>query len=358
MSVEVVGFRFETDRLLSPISADQPTGESLRYEGTYDRIADFRREDDPAIDQGVWKADLKRAEWSRVAQTCLVAIETRSKDIQLAAWLLEAWIHLHGFCGLTEGLHLIAELCDTYWDGLHPQIQDNDLEYRLAPVFWIDEKLSTAVRLVSITAPAVEELPAYSLSDWETASRAAVARGRDATGPGSLTLPRFQNTMTLTPSSWLSRTMREVEAALQALAALHDVLEARAGRQAPSMSEMRRTLDAIHGLLVAALHERHDLPATEPVPDEANGDFTELPADPGEHRPIRTRAEAYQRLSEAAEFLLRTEPHSPVPHLVRRAVSWGSMSLDALLPELVRDNNQLSEILRLLQIGSNKPDKK
>jgi type VI secretion system protein ImpA len=172
-----------------------------------------------------------------------------------------------------------------------------------------------------------------------------------------MTLPRFQNTMTLTPSSWLSRTVREVEAALQALSALHDVLEARAGRQAPSMSEMRRTLDAIHGLLVAALHERHDLPAAEPAPDEANRDLTELPADAGEHRPIRTRAEAYQRLSEAAEFLLRTEPHSPVPHLVRRAVAWGSMSLDALLPELVRDSNQLAEILRLLQIG-NRPDKK
>jgi hypothetical protein len=33
------------------------------------------------------------------------------------------------------------------------------------------------------------------------------------------------------------------------------------------------------------------------------------------------------------------------------------LSLEALLPELVRDNNQLAEILRLLQIG-NRPDKK
>ena len=356
MSVEVAGFQFETERLLLPISAEQPTGESLRYEGTYDRIADFRREDDPALDQGVWKADLKRAEWARVAQTCLQAIETRSKDVQLAAWLLEAWIHLHGFSGLTKGLHLVAELCDTYWDGLHPQIQGDDLEYRLAPLYWIDEKLHTAVRLVSITAPAVEELPAYTLSDWEAASRIAAVRGRESGGPGTVTLARFQNTMTLTPSVWLSHTVREVEAALQALGALHDVLEARAGQQAPSMSEMRRTLDAIHGLLVAALHERHDLPATEPVPDEASGTLAALPGDTG-HRPIRTRAEAYQRLSEAADFLLRTEPHSPVPHLVRRAVSWGSMSLDALLPELVRDNNQLAEILRLLQIG-NRPDHK
>src|SRR5262245_51244784 len=120
---QTAAFRFEIDRLLSPISTQEPTGEALRYEGTYDLIAALRREDDPALDQGVWKSEIKRADWARVAQSCLLAIETRSKDIQIAAWLLEAWTHLHGFAGLREGLHLIAELCDIYWDGLHPDIR-------------------------------------------------------------------------------------------------------------------------------------------------------------------------------------------------------------------------------------------
>ena len=113
-------FAFDTDAILAPISPHEPTGESLRYEGTYDLIASLRRHDDPDLEQGVWKAELKKADWAGVERACLDAIETRSKDIQIAAWLLEAWIHLHGFPGLREGLHLIAELCDTYWDGMHP----------------------------------------------------------------------------------------------------------------------------------------------------------------------------------------------------------------------------------------------
>ena len=133
MTPQLSAFRFETDRLLSPISAMEPTGEFLRYEGTYDTIAGMRREDDPDLAVGVWKADLKKADWPRVAQACLLAIETRSKDLQIAAWLLDAWIRIHGLSGLREGLHLIAELSDTYWDGLHPGIQEGDLEYRLAP---------------------------------------------------------------------------------------------------------------------------------------------------------------------------------------------------------------------------------
>ncbi len=49
MTTPATVFRFDTDALLSPISADQPTGASLRYEGTYDLVAALRREDDPQI---------------------------------------------------------------------------------------------------------------------------------------------------------------------------------------------------------------------------------------------------------------------------------------------------------------------
>jgi len=55
-------------------------------------------------------------------------------------------------------------------------------------------------------------------------------------------------------------------------------------------------------------------------------------------------------LAEAADFLIRTEPHSPTPYLVRRAILWGSMSLEELLPELVRNQSELSDIYRLLNV--------
>ena len=65
---------------------------------------------------------------------------------------------------------------------------------------------------------------------------------------------------------------------------------------------------------------------------------------------IRTRAEAYQLLAEVAEFLVRSEPHSPVPYLVSRAVAWGSMPLQELLAELVRNSGELTEIYKLLDL--------
>jgi type VI secretion system ImpA/VasJ family protein len=67
--------------------------------------------------------------------------------------------------------------------------------------------------------------------------------------------------------------------------------------------------------------------------------------------PIRSRAEAYQQLSEIADYLNKIEPHSPTPYLIRRAVAWGDMSLADLLKELVGDNPaNLKAIYSLLGI--------
>jgi type VI secretion system protein ImpA len=351
MDPHIATFSVETDRLLSPIAVDEPTGTSLRYEGTYDRINDLRREDDPALDQGVWQTELKTADWPQVAQACWLAIETQSKDIQIAAWLLESWIHLHGVAGVREGLHLIAELCDTYWDGLHPDLQDGDLDYRLAPLVWIDEKLSIAVKLIPVTCPQSEDVSRYTIADWELACRTPGRKTGDRRE--EVTLERIQQSAALTPAPWLSQVARDARGALAALQELHEVLAGRCGRQAPALSKLRDTLESIRGLLSTALQGRMPAPEasapSETPRDEVDG--APYAGEPGRF-PVRSRAEAYQLLAQAAEYLARTEPHSPVPYLVRRAITWGGLGLEDLLPELVRDGDQVSQIYQLLQLGA------
>lgn len=64
---------------------------------------------------------------------------------------------------------------------------------------------------------------------------------------------------------------------------------------------------------------------------------------------ISSRDEAYRMLEAVAGYLERTEPHSPVPLLVRRAISWGAMPLPQLLAELMQDPALTT---RLLGAGS------
>jgi predicted component of type VI protein secretion system len=57
------------------------------------------------------------------------------------------------------------------------------------------------------------------------------------------------------------------------------------------------------------------------------------------------RAEAYRQIIAAAEFLTAIEPHSPVPYLLRRAASWGGMSLPQLYVELQRTGSAWDLVL-------------
>lgn len=75
--------------------------------------------------------------------------------------------------------------------------------------------------------------------------------------------------------------------------------------------------------------------------------------------PITNRKVAFERLKEVADFLRRTEPHSPVSYLVQRAIKWGDMSLENVISELVKNNDvrkQIMETLGVKQDGQDKSD--
>lgn len=63
---------------------------------------------------------------------------------------------------------------------------------------------------------------------------------------------------------------------------------------------------------------------------------------------ITNRKVAFERLKEVADFLRKTEPHSPVSYLVNRAVKWGDMPLESVLAELVKNTDVRKQILETL----------
>lgn len=355
----------DLETLLTPISADKPSGEPLRYSGLYEAVEEARREDDPSLPQGVWKTGLKRADWKEVARLCLDALETRSKDLQLAAWLLEAWIRLEGVPGAARGLEVLTALSESFWETVHPLPQDGDAEFRLAPLQWVADRVPETVRAVPVTSPGSEDVRACTYADLDGArhldrlartdpegARAAEARGR-------ISLDRFLVSVSLTPTPFYSALAADAQRALEALDGLAALLNRLAGAEAPSFQRLGDSLFALQHFALRVLDERRQIgeeiaPMTEEYASYDPGMEGFAPVEGEEEEgvygisPIRSRAEAYRRLGEAADYLLRTEPHSPTPYLVRRAVAWGGMSLGELLQELVQSDSDLRAIYTLL----------
>lgn len=359
-------YAVDVERLLEPIPGENAAGESLRYEGTYDAVQEARREDDPTLPQGVWKTALKSADWTEVEKLCRDALLSRSKDLQLAAWLTEAWTHLRGFDGATAGVEFLAGLCDRFWSELYPPIDGKDLDGRVAPFEWLNDRLALALKKVSIT-----QSGDGSWIDWEAALRhAELDRGRrvgeaddEEESDGRVrTSPKdeFNARVLASRTDFYRQLHSQLRSLKEAIGRLHEVLVEKIGIEAPSTADIEDTVEELSRFVGRILRERDAMEETVQPPTVERGsepvddDHAELS---GETAPrglsagsIQNRAEAYQMLKAAADYLARIEPHSPTPYLVRRAISWGSMSLADLLRELLRDNADLPTVYTLLGI--------
>jgi type VI secretion system protein ImpA len=294
---------------------------------------------------------LKQADWEAVSAIGGEALATQSKDLQIAAWLLEAWIQLHGMAGVRAGLELIGRLCEHYWDTIHPQLAGADLEQRLSPFRWINEKLYQQLKQIPLTQPRTGDTPAYTWLDWESALywEHAVKHNGHAGDPaatdGNVTTARFRESSMVTPTTFYVALDADLNGAITATQALERYLHHHCGDQAPALSQFVGTLRDMHSKVTATLANRDSGEAAELCDAGPTG---------GRHISdewlIHSREDAYQKMDAIADYLLRIEPHSPTPFLVKRAVSWGSLPLTELVLEIVQSRSDQEAIFALLGI--------
>lgn len=356
--------RAADDFLLAPIPGTRPTGQDVAYAGDYDAIIEARRADNAALPQGVWQRELKRADWTSVEKLCAETLTIRSKDLQVASWLCEARVHLQGFAGLLGGLALLGELCERFWPDLYPVIEQDDLSARVAPLEWLNDKLPELLRSLPIVGSASDPEEQFSWTDYVNAQRLETVRQRDlasaerAEAAGAVTLARFGAGRDRTATETLKGTESALKDALRALDALNSTLQQDCGKEAPGLGGIRSAVEEILGFLaaelanrqkptpLAAMLRRKTPPPAAPGPPNAAAEAAGSSPSP------RTREEAYRQLSEIAEFLMRTEPHSPTPYLIRRAAEWGEMDLPELVQQLSQSGSDISRLLDALGFAS------
>lgn len=372
------------DALMRPVSEDRPGGDYLRYDGPYDAISEARRQDDPDLPQGVWEVELKRADWKRVAAIAIEVLQTKTKDFQIAAWLLESLIHLRGFAGCADGLRVLNLLTEHFWESAHPEIEDNDLDSRLAPLQWIGDKAADALRMVPVSMATPKTPVVYSMADWVAAQHLdKLAQKKPellkaAASQGKANQAEIKLAVLELPPRPRDQWFHAIRTALNECNKLSRALDDLCGREAPSFRKLIDELQNIERLYVSLFPKLTEAAMKAPKPAEAAalpaedaGILAEGPAaapataevpaallngilaaaDATAKQGIQSREEAYVLLEAVASYLLRTEPHSPVPYLIRRAITWGHMSFGELLGQFIDDPNQLRRLYGFLGVG-------
>jgi type VI secretion system protein ImpA len=378
------------DSLLAPISDDDPTGSPLRrpdgsIDPDYDKVKSAAQDARTRERQlANWQAggDMESAErpappdWRTVEKEACRVLARKSKDLWIAAWLIEALVRNQGFPGIRDGLRLVRELVEKYWEGLYPVPSEDDdespTELKVTQIAGLN-----GVDTEGVLIPALRNIPLVDSDEWGPLGLAhyvvanslaamtdADARQKRVSSSGAVTLEQFETAVLATPSEVLKQHREDIEQGLEECQRLSNVLDSACQdeegySQAPPLGNIRSVLTDCRDCVTRYLgggSARGEL-----VDDEAEA----ARATPGNQAPagvpaasgrVQTRDDAFRALLQVADFFRRTEPHSPVSYALEQAVRWGRMSLPELLRELVEDNSTRSEIFRRTGIQEKEED--
>jgi type VI secretion system protein ImpA len=356
---------FDLAALLAPISEEAPAGTDLRqdYSGDslYHRLRDARAEArtaERAIDAGNTDA-AALPHWRAVRDLALEVLSRRSKDIEIAAWLTEALLRYDGLVGIAAGLRVLAGLAENFWDDFFPQPDEEGLAGRLAPIAGLNgvggegALMQPLRRIILYSRPdgAPFEFSDY-LRSTEVAAIGDAERRQQRFDSGVVPFATVENEARAAGGAHFAQLRERAAEAVAAWQALGQILDNRAGPDAPPTSQVRDLLQQIE--LVAkrftapanGASEAAAAPLAEPA---AGADESATASTPRNDGPT-SREDALRALARIAEFFRRTEPLSPITYTLQEAVRRSRLTWPELLQEIVPDATSRSAILSNLGI--------
>ncbi len=362
------------EQIMQPVSEENPSGESLRYSGIYDEISEARRADDD-VPQGDWQIELKVADFPKVIELAVPALENETKDLQIAAWLSEALVNEHGFSGLRDSLKLVSGLQENFWETIFPEIDEGDMEGRANALAWMDAQTAFAAKKAAITQgegfglldfhdSKIFDIP-DNLDTFDSVDQTKYRElAEKAEKENRATAERWRKAVAVSKRAFYEELDALIEECWESYKILNLVIEEKFDpNQAPRLGELKKSLDEIQ----TQTNKLLELKRSE-EPDAVEETIETVENEEGETVIVQTsglsaggaignRREALKRLGEVADFFRQSEPHSPVSYLVNRAVKWGNMPLESWLQDVIKDENILFQLRETLGIdGSSASD--
>ena len=347
------------EQLLIPISADNPSGEDLKWDGVYEVIKTARKQGNrDLVDDG---AEETPPNWSNIVDLATSALATRSKDLMLGAWLTEALMNQHGFAGCRDGFKLLNELLERFWDSVYPQIpEDGDLEIRLAPLIWCSiADRGGKLPLLLREAPLIPNNGngVFTWNYWESSFRLKPKGDSESEEAFASRKQRsdeqakaYQEAMHAASRDTIQNLADDLQATLAEVIRFNDILQRRFDRLAPGISDLRKALEDCADIAKRTLKEKVGADSSTEMGAVGSALIGASTSGGVSVGAIGSRQDAFNRLEQIASYLRQVEPHSPVSYLVQRAVNWGRMPFEDLLQELLKDTAVRAQVGELLGI--------
>jgi type VI secretion system protein ImpA len=356
------------ERLLQPIPGDHPTGIDLRTQDPESHLSPYQKVHSDVLDSRGIERDhffkdpanpdfsLGNCKWPQIVVQATKILAEDSKDLEIAAWLCDGLVRIHGFAGLRDGLRLARQLVEKYWDALYPAGDGTEegIRTRLKQFDSVLQARRNPCFRVPITAgEGFSELDYELAQQLEKISDAKEKQSRIERG--EVSLKRFNDAVRESSSDFWKNLVDDLQESLCEGEKLSTVLKGVCGKndqdmeRAPSFREYTEVLNKVLAVVRVVAGDRlaaAAAPAAETMASQPAGGGSPAP-----RSQELTRETSLVRLRELAEFFRRTEPHSPISHHLEEAVRWGQMALPELLTELIPDDRARNELFTRIGIS-------
>ncbi len=261
--------RQDIDKIIAPIAGENPSGDDLRYSGIYEEIKEARRADD-TLNQGEWQRDLKTSDWEKVIKTGIDALTGKSKDIQIAVWLIEALIKKTGFSGLASGFDILTSFLTDFWDTVYPAIDDGDLEFRAGPLSFLNDKVAPSINDIPLTDPSSTE--GYSYIRWQESRQVGFEKDlknqygdidenkkkarEEKISEGKITGEQFDAAALRSSKQFYASLAEEITRCKTGFEKFDSAVEEKFGKDAPRLTELGSAIDNNLNLVERILREK------------------------------------------------------------------------------------------------------
>lgn len=337
---------------LTPVSEDDPCGPDLEYDNDFLALTQAAT--------GKAETQFSPAEppdWPAV-RSLAESLNQRSRDLRVARYWLRARLHMDGLVALAPGLRLFEQMMLTWWDELHPRLDDGDAFARLNVLaeFGSADTMLGAVRQSLVLSD--RSIGQISVREVE------IALGRLSPRDDESPPSRDQiESMLRDAAEGHAEIATQADSALAALDALDECLTTRVGfGERPDYAALRDMLMAVKAVSPCADVDT-DTPLAGFEDDSASSSADDDEPAPRRNRSragagglgsVESRDDAVRAIGLICSYLERTEPSNPAANLLRRA----QRLIDRNFLQLVREfaPEAVGEVARVLGMDPDSTD--
>src|ERR1043166_2195563 len=326
------------EELLKPVSEENPCGEDLYYDPTFQEL--------DTLILGKPETQFSPAEdpdWKLLHQRCL-ELSARSKDLRVATKLCLTSIKMDGILALGESLALVKGLLERYWEPVYPRLDpedNNDPLYRMnviaalaTPKATFGDPLRFLERIATLPLTKSMHGGRFSLDDVNKSRQPAPAEGN---APASAA--EIESAFRDSPPEHLAALHGVIKSSLKTVSEMDEFLTTTVGAdKAPNLDLLKDELKQMQKAVTPFVAGAEVMAEV----GEPNGEATiaggaPVPAAKGISGEIQSRQDVKLMLDKICDYYTRTEPASPVPNLLRRALRVSEMDFMSIIKELCPD---------------------